>query len=76
VVNHKAIDPYETLNAFRAVTDCTDTPPGPLATRLVEAYVHGEDIRRPLGIHSDYPSKYGADGSGVRGAYRRWVRRR
>lgn len=58
VVNHKAIDPYETLNAFRAVTDCTHTPPGPLATRLVEAYVHGEDIRRPLGIHSDYPSKY------------------
>lgn len=22
---------------------------------LVEAYVHGEDIRRPLGIASDYP---------------------
>lgn len=58
VEKHKAIDPYETLNAFRAVTDRTDTPPGPLATRLVEAYVHGEDIRRPLGIHRDYPSEH------------------
>lgn len=58
VVKHKAVDPQETLNAFRAVTGRTDTPPGPLATRLVEAYVHGEDIRRPLGIHRDYPSKH------------------
>jgi hypothetical protein len=24
----------------------------------VEAYVHGEDIRRPLGIHSDYPGEH------------------
>lgn len=58
VVKHKAIDPSETLNAFRAVTDRTDTPPGPLATRLVEAYVHGEHVHRPLGIHRDYPSKH------------------
>ncbi|MEO7589460.1 MAG: hypothetical protein ABIS84_15685, partial [Arachnia sp.] len=27
-----------------------NTPPAPLATRLVEVFVHGEDIRRPLGI--------------------------
>ncbi len=58
VAKHKAIDPVGTLNAFRAVTDRTDTPPGPLATRLVEAYVHGEDVRRPLGIHGDYPSEH------------------
>lgn len=55
VHRHKAIDPSTTLDAFRAVTDRTDTPPAPPATRLVEAYVHGEDIRRPLGIHRDYP---------------------
>lgn len=58
VEKHKAIDPCETLNAFRAVTDRRDAPPGPLATRLVEAYVHGEDIRRPLGMQRDYPSEH------------------
>lgn len=54
---HRASDPQDTLASFRAVTDATDSPPGPLATRLVEVYVHGEDIRRPLGIRSDYPPK-------------------
>ncbi len=33
----------------------TSTPPAALATRLVEAFGHGEDIRRPLGIAHDYP---------------------
>jgi hypothetical protein len=33
----------------------TRTPPAHLATRLVEAIVHGEDIRRPLGIAGSYP---------------------
>ncbi len=58
VARHRAVDPRETLNAFRAVTDRTDTPPGPLATRLVEAYVHGEDVRRPLGINRRYPGEH------------------
>lgn len=58
VRRHRAADPHETLDAFRAVTERTDTPPGPLATRLVEAYVHGEDVRRPLGIRSDYPHEH------------------
>lgn len=35
VLRHRADDPHATLEAFRAVTDRTDTPPGPLATRLV-----------------------------------------
>lgn len=43
------------LAAFRAVVDSTATPPAPLDTRLVEAIVHGEDIRRPLGAAGDYP---------------------
>ncbi|ADG79676.1 Mycothiol-dependent maleylpyruvate isomerase metal-binding domain-containing protein OS=Tsukamurella paurometabola (strain ATCC 8368 / DSM / CCUG 35730/ CIP 100753 / JCM 10117 / KCTC 9821 / NBRC 16120 / NCIMB 702349/ NCTC 13040) OX=521096 GN=Tpau_3084 PE=4 SV=1 [Tsukamurella paurometabola] len=43
------------LAAFRAVADATATPPAPLDTRLVEAIVHGEDIRRPLGAIGDYP---------------------
>lgn len=32
----------------------TATPPAPLATRLVEMVVHGEDVRRPLGIVRTY----------------------
>lgn len=58
VERHRADDPWQTLERFRSVTDRTDTPPGPLATRLVEAYVHGEDIRRPLGIEADYPAEH------------------
>lgn len=53
---HRAAGARDTLRAFRAVTDRTDTPPGPLASRLVEAYVHGEDIRRPLGMRARYPT--------------------
>lgn len=29
-----------------------------MATRLLEAFLHGEDIRRPLGIRRDYPSDH------------------
>lgn len=58
VLRHRADDPPETLGRFRMVTGRTDTPPGPLATRLVEAYVHGEDIRRPLGIPGEYPHEH------------------
>ncbi|MDO8143633.1 MULTISPECIES: maleylpyruvate isomerase family mycothiol-dependent enzyme [unclassified Isoptericola] len=58
IERHRAADPRQTLEAFRAVTDLTSTPPGPLATRLVEAYVHGEDVRRPLGIEAAYPPEH------------------
>ena len=55
VRRRRADDPRATLEALRAVSDWTLTPPAPLATRLIEAIVHGEDIRRPLGIAADYP---------------------
>jgi hypothetical protein len=29
-----------------------------VTTRLVEAFVHGEDIRRPLGMRGDYPPSH------------------
>ena len=48
-------DPNETLAAFEQALTATNTPPAAPATRLVEAYVHGEDIRRPLGIRGNYP---------------------
>jgi uncharacterized protein (TIGR03083 family) len=47
--------PAATLAAFRAVEARTTAPPGPKETWLGEAFVHGEDIRRPLGIRREYP---------------------
>ncbi|RKW70750.1 maleylpyruvate isomerase family mycothiol-dependent enzyme [Galactobacter caseinivorans] len=47
--------PEETVAALAQVASWVRTPPGPAANRLVEVFVHGEDIRRPLGIASDPP---------------------
>lgn len=55
ITREKAADPEDTVAQFRAVQLRTATPPAALATRLVEAFVHGEDIRRPLKISRDYP---------------------
>jgi uncharacterized protein (TIGR03083 family) len=48
--------PAETLARFREVLDRTSSPPGPKTTWVGEVVVHGEDIRRPLGIHHTYPT--------------------
>jgi uncharacterized protein (TIGR03083 family) len=47
--------PAATLAAFRAAEPRETAPPGPKETWLGEAFVHGEDIRRPLGINREYP---------------------
>ncbi|MCU1657538.1 MAG: hypothetical protein JWO57_2194 [Pseudonocardiales bacterium] len=47
--------PAATLAAFRAAQARETAPPGPKETWLGEAFVHGEDIRRPLGISHSYP---------------------
>lgn len=47
----------ETLEHFNAVLDRTTHPPGPLMAMLGEQVVHGEDIRRPLGISRKYPDE-------------------
>jgi uncharacterized protein (TIGR03083 family) len=47
--------PDATLAAFRAAEPRETAPPGPKETWLGEAFVHGEDIRRPLGIERAYP---------------------
>ncbi|MFF5987009.1 maleylpyruvate isomerase family mycothiol-dependent enzyme [Prauserella flavalba] len=44
----------ETLTRFRRVTASTTKPPLPAVAMLGEALVHGEDIRRPLGIRREY----------------------
>ncbi len=49
--------PAETLRRLRDVARRTSTPPAHLDSRLVEEVVHGEDVRRPLGIKRDYPAE-------------------
>ncbi|QTF70866.1 maleylpyruvate isomerase family mycothiol-dependent enzyme [Arthrobacter woluwensis] len=55
VARERRADPRETLENLRAVSGRTSSAPAPRVTRLVEAFVHGEDIRRPLGIRRSYP---------------------
>ena len=55
VARESAGGPEATLAAFRAAQSRTSAPPGPKDTWLGEALVHGEDIRRPLGIPHAYP---------------------
>ncbi len=53
----RGASPEQTLKRLREVASRTSTPPAPLDTRLVEEVVHGEDIRRPLGLTRAYPQE-------------------
>ena len=55
VARERGASPAQTLERLRAVARRTSIPPAPRDSRLVEEVVHGEDIRRPLGIEHDYP---------------------
>lgn len=57
IARHRRERPRDTCRALRDVADHCTTPPAPLATRLVEAVVHGEDVRRPLRIERRYPAE-------------------
>jgi uncharacterized protein (TIGR03083 family) len=57
VAREKGATPADTLERLRAVAGRRTTPPAPLDSRLVEEVVHGEDIRRPLGVRRDYPTE-------------------
>jgi uncharacterized protein (TIGR03083 family) len=52
---HRGSDPAATLSEFRGVQNSTSAPPGPKTSWLGEVVVHGEDVRRPLGIAHTYP---------------------
>lgn len=54
IAREKAASADDTLNALQELRSHTATPPAALATRLVEAFIHGEDIRRPLKIQRNY----------------------
>lgn len=55
VERERGASSQETLERLRQVASRRSTPPVPLDSRLVEEVVHGEDIRRPLGIVHAYP---------------------
>jgi uncharacterized protein (TIGR03083 family) len=54
-------DASASLTALRLVVNYTASPPLPLITRLIEIVVHGEDIRRPLGMNHAYSTTHIAD---------------
>jgi uncharacterized protein (TIGR03083 family) len=56
IAAEKGGTPADTLAGFEAVLTSVKHPPGPVDSWLGETIVHGEDIRRPLGIHHDHPS--------------------
>jgi uncharacterized protein (TIGR03083 family) len=47
--------PKETLSRFQATIGSRTSPPLPRLALLGEMVVHGEDIRRPLGLAREYP---------------------
>jgi len=57
IARRRGRTPAETLDRLRAAAGSTATPPAPLDSRLVEEVVHGEDIRRPLGLTHVYPQE-------------------
>jgi uncharacterized protein (TIGR03083 family) len=50
-----AIGPDELVRRLRARTSTTNHPPAPVLAMLGEIVVHGEDIRRPLGLKHQSP---------------------
>jgi uncharacterized protein (TIGR03083 family) len=55
VADERGTDGAEALARFRTQLNATTHPPGPIDAMLGEAALHGEDIRRPLGITHTYP---------------------
>lgn len=48
----------ELADKMRATTTMTNHPPGPATAMLGEMIVHGEDVRRPLGVSYSYPADH------------------
>ncbi|MFC7401659.1 maleylpyruvate isomerase family mycothiol-dependent enzyme [Citricoccus sp. GCM10030269] len=57
LAEHLGETPQQTLENFRAVIDSRRVPTGTLPAWLGEVVIHGEDIRRPLNLHRDYPDE-------------------
>jgi len=50
--------PGDTLQGFEAIIASKKHPPGPPLTMMGETLLHGEDIRRALGILHAYPTEW------------------
>jgi len=50
LAEHRGATPVETLERFRAIIPSTTSTWGPKQAWLGEVVVHGEDVRRPLGL--------------------------
>jgi len=50
-----ALDCEQLVDRLRARTSTTNRPPAPVLAMLGEIIVHGEDIRRPLGLRHQAP---------------------
>lgn len=50
-----ALHPSELIQRLQARTTTTNRPPAPVMAMLGEVVVHGEDIRRPLGLQHVLP---------------------
>jgi len=48
-----ALTPADIVRRLRARTTTTNHPPAPVMAMLGEVVVHGEDLRRPLGLRAD-----------------------
>lgn len=57
IARETAGTPADTLAEFRTQLTAATRPPGPVDAMLGEVIVHGEDIRRPLGIKHTYPTE-------------------
>jgi uncharacterized protein (TIGR03083 family) len=55
IARERGPSPAATLAGFRAQVGSRKHPPGPTESWLGEVIVHGEDIRRPLGLRHAYP---------------------
>ena len=55
VQRERGATPADALAFFRSRLDATSHPPGPIDAMVAESVIHGEDIRRPLGITRAYP---------------------
>jgi uncharacterized protein (TIGR03083 family) len=54
VLTGRSYDPVELVAALQESANSTASPPLPTISRVVEIVVHGEDIRRPLGLQHTY----------------------
>jgi uncharacterized protein (TIGR03083 family) len=54
IAKHRGADPVQTLEEFRGLQNSISASPGAKIPLLGEVVIHGDDVRRPLGISHTY----------------------